>query len=95
MAFDRIIRFALGTAPSTLVIESLLAEYVGIPGKVQWSDACGRWMVRLGHGRVFEVFVGGHVNVITRHADEFTMAVADGFAAMVARRCDGKTELSQ
>lgn len=43
--------------------------------------------------RWFEVYVDDrYVDVITRGADEFTMAVAEGFAALIARRWDGRRE---
>lgn len=47
-----------------------------------------------GGERWFEVFVPTNLtstySIITRTADEFTNAVADGFASLVARRWDGK-----
>lgn len=43
--------------------------------------------------RGFEVFVADdHVDVITRHGDEFTAVVAGGFAALCARTWGGALE---
>lgn len=43
--------------------------------------------------RMFEVYVDAkYVNVMTRQQDEFTSAVAEGFAAAIARKWNGRRE---
>lgn len=44
-------------------------------------------------GRVFEVYIDyEYTNVITRQQDEFTQAVAEGFAATIAWKWNGRRE---
>lgn len=61
-----------------------LEEMRGTPNAAAIAETPERW---------FEVFVADdYVDVITRHGDEFTGVVAQGFAALCARFWGGELE---
>ncbi len=86
-----------GDAPDEARIGDALRAYVGGAGRVWWSQAIDRWVVDLTGEwssavpgaapeegpRAFEIVRHPRkLVVITRHADEYTAAVAEGFAAL-------------
>lgn len=99
MARDVFVRFK--NMPRIPDIERSLLDYVSDGASVRWSR--DRWMVDLPGvpeetptrqpTRWIEVWVGSNcVDVMTRQADEFTNAIADGLAARLARWFDGLVE---
>lgn len=91
--------------PTREDVGAVLAAYLGAGGTVEWVEGQGRFYANLaGPGsdprqpkdllrgtRWFEVFIHeDSVDVITRQADSFTNAVADGFANVCMRQWDGR-----
>lgn len=64
--------------------------FIALPGNASFNDR----FTPPDNVRWFEVFYDkDYVDVMTRLQDEFTSAVADGFARAIARRWSGKLQL--
>lgn len=67
----------------TLALRSLYKTFADVDGD----------MADMPRVRWFEVFWGkGNIDVITRQADDYTNAVAEGFTALCARHWQGRRE---
>lgn len=101
MALDRFVYWD-NEKPSEYDIGILLQNYMRDAAKqVEWKGA--RFIVFLfgytelpgrSEKRVFEVYISkdAHIDVITRDMDDYTNAVAEGFARLAARRWKGRLE---
>ena len=107
MSLDRFIEFD-GDYPTRDEIESVLRNFFGTAGEVEWSR--DRFYVTLpgkttfsyagmvdverptGEERWIEVYPGNPMDVITRKQDEFTNALAVGLAKTFARFWEGKID---
>jgi hypothetical protein len=92
--------------PSKVAIRKALIGYIGGAGKVYWkanrffayppgvpSDPFPGLGPPVQDTRWFEVYLHEDaIDVITRMADEFTMVVAEGFAALCARYWQGERD---
>lgn len=105
MARDRFIRFAEGLGPSNEKLQEELNKYFQESGKIEWFEKSYRFFVSLkshteparwehpGEERYIEIFRDvDYVDVITRMADDFTNAVANGCARRIARVFYGNLE---
>jgi hypothetical protein len=107
MAHDRFVYWSKDKTriPTREDVQAALIAYLGDGGTVEWVEDQGRLYAHLPgtpsdpvekllpDSRWIEVFIHhDSVDVITRQADSFTNAVADGFANFCMRRWNGRRE---
>lgn len=105
MALDRFIHFpSAAHVPTPEEVGDELKSYLQGVGRVEWGHAGARWFATmpgppehtLDNERWFEVYIGSdNLDVITRQSDNFTNAVAAGFAERCARVFGGRLEMER
>jgi hypothetical protein len=103
MAIDRFINFEDGKCPSFEQVRDVCVHYIGGSGTITsepprvFAEVPGVSHSPLARPeRFIEVYVDdNNVDVMTREGDEFTNALAEGLASLIARKFEGKREFDR